>query len=81
MFVLIRPVVDAEAEKIRILAAAHLQRSRGSQENLPLSPESETRYRFFKASLIKHSGKCCRLFSQRVKFSNESEHEHSNGGL
>lgn len=39
----IRPVADAEAEEIRILAAAHLQRSRGSEENVPLSPESETR--------------------------------------
>lgn len=39
----VRPVVDAEAEEIRILAAAYLQGSRGSEKNVPLSPESETR--------------------------------------
>ncbi|XP_068587337.1 protein FAM135B isoform X2 [Cebidichthys violaceus] len=38
-----RSVVNAEAEEIRILAAAHLQRPRRSTENIPLSPESETR--------------------------------------
>lgn len=43
--VLLRSVVNAEAEEIRILAAAHLQRPRRSTENIPLSPESEARYR------------------------------------
>lgn len=42
---LLRSVVNAEAEEIRIPAAAHRQRSRWSTENIPLSPESETRYR------------------------------------
>ncbi|XP_051925784.1 protein FAM135B isoform X2 [Hippocampus zosterae] len=36
-------LVSTEAEEIGILAAAHLQRPYGSAENLPLSPESETR--------------------------------------
>lgn len=43
-FICCRSVADAEAEKIRVPAAAHLQRSRRSTENIPLSPESETRY-------------------------------------
>lgn len=44
VFVFRRSVVNAEAEEIRILAAAHLQRSRRSTENIPLPPESQTRY-------------------------------------
>lgn len=38
-----RSVADAEAEEIRIVAAAYLQRSYRSSENLPLSPQPETR--------------------------------------
>lgn len=53
--VLLRFVVNAEAEKIRIVAAAHLQRSRWSTENVPLSPESETRYGL-KAAEIRNRG-------------------------
>lgn len=53
--VLLRFVVNAEAEKIRIFAAAHLQRSRWSTENVPLSPESETRYGL-KAAEIRNRG-------------------------
>lgn len=55
MCVLLRFVVNAEAEKIRIVAAAHLQRSRWSTENVPLSPESETRYGL-KAAEIRNRG-------------------------
>lgn len=53
--VLLRFVVNAEAEKIRIFAAAHLQRSRWSTENVPVSPESETRY-VLKAAEIRNRG-------------------------
>lgn len=42
--VLLRSVVNAEAKEVWVLAAAHLQRPRWSTENIPLSPESETRY-------------------------------------
>lgn len=50
---MLRSVVDAKAEEIRILAAAHLQRSRWSTENIPLSPESEARYRLKKRANLK----------------------------
>lgn len=49
---MLRVVVDAKAEEIRILAAAHLQGSRWSTQNIPLSSESETRYRLKKNKLI-----------------------------
>jgi hypothetical protein len=38
-----RSVADAEAEEIRIVAAAYLQRSYRSSENIPLSTQPETR--------------------------------------
>lgn len=50
---MLRSVVDAKAEEIRILAAAHLQRSRWSTENIPLSPESEARYQLKKQANLK----------------------------
>lgn len=45
LYLFLRSLVNAEAKEIWIFAAAHLQRSPGSTENVPLSPESKTRYR------------------------------------
>lgn len=67
--VLLRFVVNAEAEKIRIVAAAHLQRSRWSTENVPLSPESETRYGL-KAAEIRNRGPTLQTVAWKAGCSN-----------
>lgn len=67
-----RPVVNAEVKKVWLLAAAHLQRSRGPAADVPLSAQPKTRY-FVMASRFESRAKSAASLSDitdaRFKYS------------